>query len=79
MPLIPRLAGLALAAAILAAGWYGYTHYGAFADVARWTGQESLRPLRGWLTELRTPLMGVAAFLALSALSWAWQKLKLGH
>ena len=75
----PRLAGLVFATAILALGWYAYTHYGAFADVARWTGQDALRPLRGWLTELRTPLMAAAAFLALSALSWVWQRLKLGH
>lgn len=74
-----RIAGLVLAAALLTAGWYGYTRYGAFADVARWTGVDALRPLRGWLVEFRLPLTAVAAFLALSAVSWIWQKLKLGH
>ena len=77
--MIRRVAGLALAAALMAALWYAYANYGAFADLARWTGVEALRPARPWLVEFRMPLLAVAGFLALSAVSWTWQKLKLGH
>ena len=74
-----RLIGLALAAAIGLGFWFAYENYGQFANVARWTGDSDLRWLRPWLTEFRMPLLCVAGFLGLTALSWIWSKLKLGH
>lgn len=79
MAILRRIAGLALAAALAWGAWYAYENYGAFANVAGWTGDRGLGWLRGWLVEFRMPLLAVAGFLTLSAVSWLWSKLKLGH
>ncbi|MEL6997148.1 MAG: hypothetical protein AAFP68_02720 [Pseudomonadota bacterium] len=77
--MVLRVLGLVLAAALAYSAWYAWENYGQFANVARWSGDRELRWLRGWLTEFRTVILCVAGFLALSALSWIWAKLKLGH
>ena len=77
--MVRRFLGLLFAAAIACAFWYAYENYGQFANVARWTGERDLRWIRAWLVEFRMPLLCVAGFLALTFLSWLWQKLRLGH
>ncbi len=79
MALFLRLLGIAMAAALTYAAYYAHANYGAFANVGRWTGDRELNWLRPWLTEFRMPLLCVAGFLALTLLSWIWQKLRLGH
>ena len=74
-----RIVGLILALAIAYGAYVAYENYGQFANVGRWTGDRDLNWLRPWLTEFRMPLLCVAAFLALTGLSWLWSKLKLGH
>lgn len=74
-----RVAGLIFAAAIAIAFWYAYDNYGEFANVARWTGDRDLRWIGPWLVEFRMPLLCGGGFLVLTALSWLWSKLKLGH
>lgn len=74
-----RLAGLALAAALVLLLWQGWERYGTFADLARLTGIEALAPLRPWMAELKMPLLAVIGFLVLSAVSWAWQRLGVGR
>lgn len=74
-----RIVGLAASVLIAVGCWYAYDSYGQFANVGRWTGNRALNWLRPWLTEFRMPLLCVAGFLGLSALSWLWSKLKLGH
>lgn len=74
-----RAFGILLTVAIATGCWFAYDNYGQFANVARWTGDRDLRWIRPWLVEFRMPILCVAGFLALSALSWLWFKLKLGH
>lgn len=77
--MLKRLLGLLLAAAITFGCWYAWENWAQFANVARWTGDPELRRLRPWLTEFRTVIICTVGFLALTALSWLWSKLKLGH
>lgn len=74
-----RVAGLIAAAAIASGAWFAYDSYGQFANIGRWTGEQSLNWLRPWLTEFRMPLLCTLGFLSLTALSWVWSKLGLGH
>ncbi len=74
-----RILGLAVAAVLAFGCWYVYDHYGQFANVARWTGDRDLRWIRPWLVEFRMPVLCVAGFLAFTAISSLWSKLKLGH
>jgi len=71
--------GLALAAGLTWTFWYAWTGYGQFANVARWTGEPDLNWLRPWLTEFRAIVLCVTGFLTLSAVSWLWRLLRLGH
>ena len=71
--------GLLLGIAILWGADHMLSTYGQYANVARWTGENSLGWLRPWLIEFRMPLLCVGGFLALSVLSWVWQRLRLGH
>jgi len=77
--MVHRLIGLAVAALLLGALWAAYANYDLFANVARWTGDRSLGWLRPWLIEFRMPVLCIAGFLSLSAISWVWNKLGLGH
>ena len=77
--MVLRVLGLLFAAAIAFAFWYAYENYGQFANVARWSGDRGLGWLRAWLVEFRMPLLCILVFLALTFLSWLWQKLRLGH
>ncbi|MGF1501629.1 MAG: hypothetical protein ACFBSD_07405 [Paracoccaceae bacterium] len=77
-PVWARAAGAALVAALAWGAWEAYAGYAAFARIDQWTGQETLRPLRPWLTELRWPLLGIGGVLVLSLLSGALKRLGLG-
>lgn len=77
-PTVRKLAGLAVAAALLALCWTAWESYPQFANVARWTGDRSIGWLRNWLTEFRTALLCVAGFLLLSAASWILKRIGIG-
>ncbi len=79
MAIALRIVGLVAAAALVWGAMLALDNYGQFANVARWTDVKDLGWLRAWLTEFRMPIMCVAGALALTMLSWLWQKLKLGH
>lgn len=64
-----HLLGLALAAALVWAGYWAWT------ELAGWIRQTPSRDLRVTLFDLRLPLEVMAAFLAASAADWGWRKL----
>ncbi len=77
--LAERLIGLAIAVATGAALWALWTFYADVARLQRWTGMDSLRPLGGWLMEMRLPVIAVLATLLLTLINWLVERLRLGH
>jgi hypothetical protein len=74
-----RVIGIVAVVVLCAGAYYAYDSYGQFANVRRWSGIDDLGWLRPWLTEFRMPILCISGVLMLTVLSWAWQKLKLGH
>ncbi|MGF1445792.1 MAG: hypothetical protein ACFBRM_06270 [Pikeienuella sp.] len=77
--LLPRLLGLAIATALGAALWALWAYWGAISRLDQWTGIESLRVLRPWLTELKLPILVVLGTLLLTVANRVVERFRIGH
>lgn len=66
-----RILGLVFVALLLALALLVHQYYFTILDGVAALG---LGGLRDWLADLRWPVYGVAAALALSAAEWLWQR-----